>query len=46
MAHQFKKRFGQNFLRDQNLLKKIVQTAKIKDKAVNACSPPERSVID
>lgn len=41
MAHQFKKRFGQNFLRDQNLLKKIVQTAKIKDKHVIEIGPGE-----
>jgi 16S rRNA (adenine1518-N6/adenine1519-N6)-dimethyltransferase len=41
MAHQFKKRFGQNFLRDQNLLKKIVQTAQIKDKCVIEIGPGE-----
>ena len=34
MAHQFKKKFGQNFLRDENLLKKIVSTAQIKNKHV------------
>jgi len=41
MAHQFKKRFGQNFLRDQNLLKKIVQTAKINNKHVIEIGPGE-----
>jgi len=41
MAHQFKKRFGQNFLRDQNLLKKIVQTAKINYKHVIEIGPGE-----
>ena len=41
MAHQFKKKFGQNFLRDQNLLKKIVQTAKINDKHVIEIGPGE-----
>lgn len=34
MAHQFKKKFGQNFLRDDNLLKKIVTTANIKHQNV------------
>ena len=31
MQHQAKKKFGQNFLRDKNLLEKIVRLSKIKD---------------
>ena len=41
MAHQFKKKFGQNFLRDENLLKKIVATAQIKNKHVIEIGPGE-----
>ena len=41
MAHQFKKKFGQNFLRDENLLKKIVSTAHIKNKKVIEIGPGE-----
>ena len=41
MAHQFKKKFGQNFLRDENLLKKIVSTAQIKNKNVIEIGPGE-----
>ena len=41
MAHQFKKKFGQNFLRDENLLKKIVSTAQIKNKHVIEIGPGE-----
>jgi len=41
MAHQFKKRFGQNFLRDENLLKKIVSTAQIKNQHVIEIGPGE-----
>lgn len=37
--HQAKKRFGQNFLTDKNLLKKIVDSAKIKDKNVLEIGP-------
>jgi 16S rRNA (adenine1518-N6/adenine1519-N6)-dimethyltransferase len=39
MAHQFKKKFGQNFLRDENLLKKIVQDASISDEDVIEIGP-------
>lgn len=41
MAHQFKKKFGQNFLRDENLLKKIVSKAQIKGKNVIEIGPGE-----
>lgn len=37
--HQAKKRFGQNFLTDKNLLKKIVEAAQIKDKNVLEIGP-------
>src|SRR5690554_4958494 len=37
--HQAKKRFGQNFLTDKNLLKKIVEAAKIKNKNVLEIGP-------
>lgn len=39
MAHQAKKKFGQNFLTDTNLLKKIVDSANIKDKNVLEIGP-------
>jgi len=39
LQHQAKKRFGQNFLRDKNLLKKIVNESKIKDKDVIEVGP-------
>lgn len=39
MQHQPKKRFGQNFIRDKNLLKKIVNESKIKDKDVIEVGP-------
>lgn len=39
MAHQFKKKFGQNFLKDENLLKKIVGSAKIQDEDVIEIGP-------
>lgn len=39
MQHQAKKRYGQNFLRDKNLLKKIVQESNIKDKDVIEVGP-------
>lgn len=37
--HQAKKRFGQNFLTDKNLLKKIVDSAQIHDKNVLEIGP-------
>jgi len=37
--HQAKKRFGQNFLTDKNLLKKIVDSANIKNKNVLEIGP-------
>lgn len=37
--HQAKKKYGQNFLRDLNLLKKIVNQAQIKDKNVLEIGP-------
>jgi 16S rRNA (adenine1518-N6/adenine1519-N6)-dimethyltransferase len=39
MSHQFKKRFGQNFLKDENLLKKIVTSANIKGEKVIEIGP-------
>ena len=39
MSHQAKKRFGQNFLKDKNLLKKIVDKAEIKDQYVIEIGP-------
>ena len=39
MKHQFKKRFGQNFLRDENLLKKIVSSANLKGETVIEIGP-------
>lgn len=39
MQHHAKKRFGQNFLRDKNLLKKIVNDSHIKDKDVVEVGP-------
>ncbi len=39
MQHQAKKRYGQNFLRDKNLLKKIVNESNIKDKDVIEVGP-------
>lgn len=39
MNHQAKKKFGQNFLRDKNLLKKIVESANIKQKNVIEIGP-------
>ena len=39
MQHQPKKRFGQNFLTDKNLLKKIVLKSNIKDKYVIEVGP-------
>lgn len=39
MQHQAKKRYGQNFLRDKNLLKKIVNESHIKDKDVIEVGP-------
>ncbi|VEU83021.1 16S rRNA (adenine(1518)-N(6)/adenine(1519)-N(6))-dimethyltransferase RsmA [Acholeplasma hippikon] len=39
MEHQAKKKFGQNFLTDTNLLKKIVDSANIKDKNVLEIGP-------
>lgn len=39
MNHQVKKRFGQNFLRDKNLLKKIVTSSHIEDKDVIEIGP-------
>lgn len=39
MNHQAKKRFGQNFLRDKNLLQKIVKESKIEDKHVIEVGP-------
>ncbi|AUD64172.1 hypothetical protein BK011_00115 [Tenericutes bacterium MZ-XQ] len=39
MQHQAKKRYGQNFLRDKNLLKKIVNQSHIKDKDVIEVGP-------
>jgi 16S rRNA (adenine1518-N6/adenine1519-N6)-dimethyltransferase len=39
MKHQAKKRFGQNFLRDKNLLKKIVESADIEQKNVIEVGP-------
>jgi 16S rRNA (adenine1518-N6/adenine1519-N6)-dimethyltransferase len=41
MQHQFKKKFGQNFIRDKNLLKKIVESAQIQNKAVIEIGPGE-----
>ncbi|MCK9236081.1 MAG: 16S rRNA (adenine(1518)-N(6)/adenine(1519)-N(6))-dimethyltransferase RsmA [Acholeplasmataceae bacterium] len=39
MTHRAKKRFGQNFLKDSNILKKIVQAANIKQKNVVEIGP-------
>lgn len=39
MNHQFKKKFGQNFIRDENLLKKIVQLAGIENSFVVEIGP-------
>ncbi len=39
MNHQPKKRFGQNFLRDKNLLEKIVANSHIENKAVIEIGP-------
>lgn len=39
MTHRAKKRFGQNFLKDPNILKKIVQAANIKQKNVVEVGP-------
>ncbi|MBN2300078.1 MAG: 16S rRNA (adenine(1518)-N(6)/adenine(1519)-N(6))-dimethyltransferase RsmA [Acholeplasmataceae bacterium] len=39
MNHQAKKRYGQNFLRDKNLLKKIVRESDIEDKHVVEVGP-------
>ena len=39
MNHQAKKKFGQNFLRDKNLLLKIVRESKIEDKNVIEVGP-------
>lgn len=44
MQHQFKKKFGQNFIRDKNLLKKIVESAQIKDKVVIEIGPGEAAL--
>jgi 16S rRNA (adenine1518-N6/adenine1519-N6)-dimethyltransferase len=41
MQHQFKKKFGQNFIRDKNLLKKIVESANIKNQVVIEIGPGE-----
>lgn len=39
MTHQFKKKFGQNFLKDENLLKKIVHDAAIFNEEVIEIGP-------
>lgn len=39
MKHQFKKKFGQNFLKDENLLKKIVNHANINGERVIEIGP-------
>jgi len=39
MRHQAKKRFGQNFLTDKNLLRKIVNDANIQGKNVLEIGP-------
>lgn len=39
MSHQFKKKFGQNFLKDENLLKKIVHDAMISNEEVIEIGP-------
>lgn len=39
MNHQFKKKYGQNFLTDKNMLKKIVDSAKIENKKVIEIGP-------
>ncbi|WP_349402013.1 SSU rRNA (adenine(1518)-N(6)/adenine(1519)-N(6))- dimethyltransferase [Candidatus Phytoplasma solani] len=39
MKHQTKKKYGQNFLKDNNLLKKIVAKATLKDKNVIEIGP-------
>lgn len=39
MTHQFKKKFGQNFLKDENLLKKIVTHANIEGENVVEIGP-------
>jgi 16S rRNA (adenine1518-N6/adenine1519-N6)-dimethyltransferase len=39
MQHQMKKKFGQNFLRDKNLLEKIVKSAQIEHKNVIEIGP-------
>ncbi len=39
MQHQAKKKFGQNFLTDKNLLEKIVRLSKIKDQHVIEIGP-------
>lgn len=44
--HQMKKKFGQNFLRDKNLLKKIVDSANIKDKNVIEIGPGQGALTN
>jgi len=39
MNHQFKKKFGQNFIRDENLLKKIVSLSNLNDQDVVEIGP-------
>ncbi|HBG33486.1 MAG TPA: 16S rRNA (adenine(1518)-N(6)/adenine(1519)-N(6))-dimethyltransferase, partial [Acholeplasmataceae bacterium] len=39
MNHQAKKKFGQNFLRDKNLLMKIVRESNIENKHVLEVGP-------
>ena len=46
MSHQAKKRFGQNFLKDKNLLKKIVDKAEIKDQNVIEIGPGQGALTD
>lgn len=44
MDHQVKKRFGQNFLRDKNLLKKIVRESNVENKHVIEVGPGQGSL--
>ena len=34
IEHNFKKKFGQNFLQDNNIIRKIVETANIEDNSL------------
>lgn len=46
MQHQAKKKFGQNFLKDKNLLEKIVRLSKIKDCNVIEIGPGQGALTN